>query len=90
MAWTYDKNGNCVDCGLPGNGFVSDGVCDCPGHPLGRLDGYTPTWGVQSGSEQLLSAHDLEEVQVIMSNHIPSGRDVAQRREMARQFYGDY
>jgi hypothetical protein len=26
---TYDKNGNCTKCGLPGSGFVSDGVCHC-------------------------------------------------------------
>lgn len=26
---TYDKNGNCTKCGMPGSGFVSDGVCMC-------------------------------------------------------------
>jgi hypothetical protein len=26
---TYDKNGNCTRCGLPGTGFVEDGICDC-------------------------------------------------------------
>lgn len=25
----YDKNGNCTKCGLPGSGFVEDGVCTC-------------------------------------------------------------
>lgn len=29
MAYTYDKDGNCTRCGLPGNGFVADGVCMC-------------------------------------------------------------
>jgi hypothetical protein len=26
---TYDKNGICTRCKLPGSGFVSDGVCMC-------------------------------------------------------------
>lgn len=25
----YDVNGNCTFCGLPGTGFVEDGVCQC-------------------------------------------------------------
>jgi hypothetical protein len=29
MIITYDKDGNCTRCGLPGSGFVSDGVCTC-------------------------------------------------------------
>lgn len=29
MPITYDKNGNCTFCGMPGNGFVPD-VCMCP------------------------------------------------------------
>jgi hypothetical protein len=29
MQVTYDKNGLCTRCGLPGTGFVEDGVCEC-------------------------------------------------------------
>lgn len=29
MRIRYDKNGNCETCGLPGSGFVEDGVCQC-------------------------------------------------------------
>lgn len=26
---TYDENGICTSCGLPGSGFIADGVCHC-------------------------------------------------------------
>lgn len=29
MGVYYDRNGNCTTCGLPGSGFVADGVCHC-------------------------------------------------------------
>jgi hypothetical protein len=29
MPISYDKDGNCTRCGLPGSGFVADGVCMC-------------------------------------------------------------
>jgi hypothetical protein len=29
----YDENGDCIRCGLPGSGFVSDGVCMCEDEP---------------------------------------------------------
>jgi hypothetical protein len=38
----------------------------------------------------LLSQHDLQEVQVIMSNHVPRENVLRQQQDMARQFYGDY
>lgn len=25
----YDENGDCTRCGLPGSGWVADGVCRC-------------------------------------------------------------
>ncbi len=29
MGVRYDKDGNCETCGMPGQGFVEDGVCHC-------------------------------------------------------------
>lgn len=37
---------------------------------------------------QMLSAHDLAEVQVIMRNHVPNERCKAIRRKMASDFLG--
>ena len=25
----FDENGMCTTCGLPGSGYVDDGVCEC-------------------------------------------------------------
>lgn len=30
----YDENGDCKACGLPGSGFVEQGVCMCGDDPI--------------------------------------------------------
>jgi hypothetical protein len=49
MRLTYDKRGNCTRCGLPGSGFVEDGVCTC-----GEVDADT-----RAGTDSVTKAKDI-------------------------------
>jgi hypothetical protein len=53
MRLTYDKRGNCTRCGLPGSGFVEDGVCMC-----GDGDGDV-TRDIRAGTDQVTRAKQL-------------------------------
>lgn len=58
MRLSYDSKGNCTRCGLPGSGFVADGVCECGDRPRRyvRPAPNTPSRNPRVASYRLLMA----------------------------------